>query len=1036
MAMAVDPQAEARKGRQLTFVFFSISFTVLVMMVVLMWKDTHPEWLTYQRQFKRLERRVLEQKRSELLAALQHPDYEGDYQRAQRKYLDVKSKSDAAASALEATEADLEELELRAHVGNEEPTAEDGGSDAASLGTKPGGVPASKSELDDLDKEFGAKASPKNGSEESAGKTAPDKASEKELSDLDKEFEQGKAPSKKVASKQEPSPTKSKDEQADLDKEFDQADFKSKPSGAKPPTSPGSKELDDLDKEFATGSKSKAEPPQTAEATATTTAAATQTAYEEASLSVDQAAARAKLEAARRDLLIAERTHGRELLGLPEDAQLKRQLSDERLKEAQQSLDVAETGLSLEDAKAVVKAAAQIARWAADTRQLESMEKSGQLNSLAPADIERLNASKASLDAHTEDQKRDLRTIEGRLNRNRHTAPEVEQIIVDRLGATDRCTTCHRGVEEAGFENAPEPFRTHAADVLRNHPIERFGCVSCHGGWGTALTKEEAHGGIIGKGKPLLASVQIQASCGKCHGDSRQLTGEETFLAGSALFKNSGCLGCHKVDISRPGLSTAPVVQGALPKVGPDLDRVAEKLRPGWLVGWLENPQSHSLDARMPNLGLAKTQSEAIATFLLTQNGGSATPLDEPPPADPTALAAGKHLYDGLGCSGCHTLRGEGMAIGPELTNIRSKVSPKWLYGWIQNPKAYFPNSRMPVFNLTAEQCEQIGNYLLSISDGRSTTGKATPDLADARARQLGASLVAERGCAGCHDIKGFERISAPDLTGEGDKTADVLEFGNARVQNRTLYNYLFQKISDPGSFDTDKVKGKMPQFGLAKNDAQTIAIFLMSLSGRELPPEYTKDLDEQSAPLAAGRRIFEQHDCGSCHRLSGQGGRVGPDLTREGEMVRPSWMFDFLKQPTRIRWWQDARMPNYHLTNQEATTLTEFFMSLSNQPAPYEYTPTSQRQFPLAAVGAKYFLDLKCQSCHPLAGKQGVAGGDTKKLGPDLGLAPTRLKKDWMFRFLKDPQGFSPGTQMPTFNKPDFQYQAIVDYLMKQKPT
>ena len=127
--------------------------------------------------------------------------------------------------------------------------------------------------------------------------------------------------------------------------------------------------------------------------------------------------------------------------------------------------------------------------------------------------------------------------------------------------------------------------------------------------------------------------------------------------------------------------------------------------------------------------------------------------------------------------------------------------------------------------------------------------------------------------------------------------------------------------------------------------------------------------------------------------------------------------------------------MPHYHLSDKEATTLTEYLMALANQPAPSEDTPPDQKVFPLAQSGAKYFDDLKCQSCHPLAGKQGVSGGAaTKKLGPDLGLVPVRLKKDWLLRFLRDPQAFSPGTQMPNFQKPDEQYSAIIDFLMKQQ--
>jgi mono/diheme cytochrome c family protein len=793
--------------------------------------------------------------------------------------------------------------------------------------------------------------------------------------------------------------------------------------------------MDELDKEFADSGKAKQSVSHVAKTG--TTAAATAATFEEADLTVDQDGAQSRLEAAQRDLIIAKRTHSREQLGLPEDATIKRELSDKKLTEAEQSLAVAQAGIELESAKAKVKTAAEVAKWAQEVQTLNELKARDQLKTESPDRVKELQDAETKLQAHIGQLKRDLRLVEGRLSRNRAGDFAVEQAYVDRLGAIDRCTTCHKAVEEPGFESAAEPFRTHSVELLRWHPIDRFGCVSCHGGWGNALEKTEAHGMEIGKGRPLLIGDQIQASCGKCHGETRQLQGEETFLAGALLFKQSGCTGCHKLELNQPAATAGPsalVVQTAQPKVGPDLDRVGEKVKPGWLVGWLQNPQSHSLDARMPNLGLAKTQADAIATYLLTQHGGQPASFGALSGIDQKGLANGQHLVENLGCLGCHVIRGEGAAIGPELTNIRSKVDPQWLYGWIENPKAYFPNSRMPVFNLTKDQSKDIGNYLLSVGAERPSPLDVAPDLSNAGAAALGKTLISERGCAGCHDIKGFERISAPELTHIGDKTADVLEFGNAKNVKRNLYSYILNKIMDPRSYDTDKFKGKMPKFGLGEDDARNIAVYLMSRTAQELPTEYTRDLQEQGSSLIAGRRVFAQHDCAACHRISGEGGKVGPELTREGEMVQPSWLFEFLKQPTRIRWWQDARMPNFKLSDAEATSLTELFMTQSNQPQPYEYTPPDQKVFPLALVGAKYFGDLKCQSCHPLAGRQGVAGGDTKKLGPDLGMAPKRLKKDWMLRFLKDPQAFSPGTQMPSFNKPDDMYLAIIDYLMKQK--
>jgi hypothetical protein len=58
----------------------------------------------------------------------------------------------------------------------------------------------------------------------------------------------------------------------------------------------------------------------------------------------------------------------------------------------------------------------------------------------------------------------------------------VGQIWVPDLRRADRCVTCHQGVYWKGFETADEPYRSHPAGLIKTHPLERFGCTSCHGG--------------------------------------------------------------------------------------------------------------------------------------------------------------------------------------------------------------------------------------------------------------------------------------------------------------------------------------------------------------------------------------------------------------------------------------------------------------------------------------------------------------------------------------------------------------------------
>jgi mono/diheme cytochrome c family protein len=38
--------------------------------------------------------------------------------------------------------------------------------------------------------------------------------------------------------------------------------------------------------------------------------------------------------------------------------------------------------------------------------------------------------------------------------------------------------------------------------------------------------------------------------------------------------------------------------------------------------------------------------------------------------------------------------------------------------------------------------------------------------------------------------------------------------------------------------------------------------------------------------PVARGRQIFRQLDCGRCHFIDGEGGRIGPDLSHIGTVA------------------------------------------------------------------------------------------------------------------------------------------------------
>ena len=53
--------------------------------------------------------------------------------------------------------------------------------------------------------------------------------------------------------------------------------------------------------------------------------------------------------------------------------------------------------------------------------------------------------------------------------------------------SVDRCTSCHLGIDNPDFKDAPQPYTAHPRLDLyitsaSHHPIDQFGCTSCHAG--------------------------------------------------------------------------------------------------------------------------------------------------------------------------------------------------------------------------------------------------------------------------------------------------------------------------------------------------------------------------------------------------------------------------------------------------------------------------------------------------------------------------------------------------------------------------
>ncbi|MBV9497344.1 MAG: c-type cytochrome [Acidobacteria bacterium] len=656
----------------------------------------------------------------------------------------------------------------------------------------------------------------------------------------------------------------------------------------------------------------------------------------------------------------------------------------------------------------------------------------------------------------------------------------------------DRCQTCHRAIDRPGFESKKEaarlstelqgkldrfeiaadkradvetriaqlkriqdgpedvlnPFRTHPrldemVGSASPHPLLEFGCTACHRGQDRATEFGRAghiaaspkmekrwRGGFLGGFLPTMADYEkrqwgyepnpfldtpmyprqyYEAGCLKCH--AGQVTvggGDSQITKATATVELYGCHACHKINNWR---------FADLRKPGPDLNGIAEKTTPEWAFRWIAEPHSFRSTTRMPsffyqrnmigptvpaaeraqNIKFQDAEIHAIVSFLFAKS----THRQWPAPPSAGDATHGKELVDNLGCMACHistetftpkdgvervALR-EDFPIernyGFNLTGVGTKTHASWIYNWVRNPKNYYAEAPMPSLRLTEAEAADVTAYLTTLQKPKFMETPIRP--ADAKA---------------VHDL---------------------------------AKGYLINTMTDRDA--EDKL--------------------------RSMP------MQEQLVYL--GQRSIEKYGCYSCHNIKGFEGLkpIGTELTIEGsktlhlfdfgfvhgyqhedgkhehiEHSVPSWVYNKLRSPRiyddeRTKAYNDKlKMPNFHLTENEARLITTVVLGLTKERVAPERMAAQRSNERIAEEGRKLVSQHNCRGCH-VVDRYGRAIGelisDTNFLPPDLSPEGGRAQSPWLFNFLKDPTvtKIRPwlSVRMPTFHFSDEEASKLVAF-------
>jgi mono/diheme cytochrome c family protein len=418
-------------------------------------------------------------------------------------------------------------------------------------------------------------------------------------------------------------------------------------------------------------------------------------------------------------------------------------------------------------------------------------------------------------------------------------------------------------------------------------------------------------------------------------------------------------------------------------------------------------------------------------------------------------LNRGRQLLTQLNCSGCHRLPGidTPAMLGPDLTNVGAKVSREWLYKWLKEPRTITDaegsvtvdgvdtneSLRMPQYRLTEQELRALSGYL-SVQqrnpveaykfDPRVVAGLSKrPDLAD-----QGEVRFRQMFCSTCHSLA-VTRAGETKLVG-GDIAPELTKVGS-KVNRAWLVAWL----RNPQSY---LPHAEMPRYQWSDEDLYEVTQFMeTNLTDPDLLAKVPQLGVPTDAEVQFGRRLFLDKGCGGCHIIAGTSPQedYGPDLSALGgrgiskidfgtskiQRNLISYVEAKIANPSSVN--SIARMPQYYLTPADLDAVTTALLSMVGTPATRGMEKLvvlrQEAEFHPTGEPGKIYERYKCYVCHKFNGYGGT-------LAPDLSYEGSRVNRQWLIDFMKNPQTLRPTLvlRMPQFNISDADAIIIADYI------
>jgi mono/diheme cytochrome c family protein len=538
------------------------------------------------------------------------------------------------------------------------------------------------------------------------------------------------------------------------------------------------------------------------------------------------------------------------------------------------------------------------------------------------------------------------------------------------------------------------------------------------------------------KAKQIEALVHFLASAGSGR-LTDQIPDKASVARGEILFHQVGCVGCHA-----PQKGNAPAIATTVP-----LGELTKKYTTTSLATFIRDPLAVRPSGRMPSLNLDEKEARDVATYLLKDvvvppnlayqyfegnwdrlpDFGTMKPKETGKAAGFDIELAKRPSNVGLRFEGFLHIDREGEYNFHLNSDDGSRLSIDGRVV-VDNDGVHPPSSKNGKVRLGVGSHAIIvdsfnggGGYELSVEfEG---PGLARRDVATAVSLDQAANVTKSDNSK---DEKAF--LFDPELAGEGRKlfgslgcaSCHELREGKQQVAS-TLTSPALKELAGGRGCLSVSPAGLSPRFVFSARQRESLraALDAMKLLAKDVPPPTPKEVISQT---------LTAFNCYACHvrdnvggvetarndwfqtnfKEMGDEGRIPPHLNGVGGKLTNAYLKTLFNQGGRDRPYILTRMPRFGGDNLASLT-TAFETADPTEPLQrpqIDAPPYRIKADGRMLVGGKAFSCIKCHNFGKYKG-EGVQA-------IDLTVLASRLKPEWVFRYLKDAQSYRPGTRMP----------------------